>query len=269
MARRQVFLTMEQIETVGAFSMRCLKIVVCDISCAVDDIPTETWHLDCVLQPSVHPFTDCNWVHPCCFLRMLSMPVSNSFVRWASWRAFSGIPDYGMLFEVVILQVVGHCRMNSHLCLIEESTCTLYFVQKDTTIIFWVVHHNDCFRWMDCGNWSSHLGTLGKCVNCMCTLSCHFEDFPGIPCLCSVPKWDTRWLRAKELKGSPNSQAVPKIVFHKIWHCLVPHWLRFLLFLQYSFAWLVWQSWIYQMLWDSQKFRTKENQWQPDFTSSP
>ena len=46
--------------TVGAFSMRCLKIVVCDISCAVDDIPTETWHLDCVLQPSVHSFTDCN-----------------------------------------------------------------------------------------------------------------------------------------------------------------------------------------------------------------
>ena len=83
------------------------------------------------------------------------------------------------------------------------------------------------------------------------------------------PKWDMRWLRAKEIKDSPNSQAVPKILAHKKLYCLVPHWPRFLLFLQYSLAWLVSQSWLYQMLWDSQKFRTKENQRQPDFTSSP
>ena len=53
------------------------------------------------------------------------------------------------------------------------------------------------------------------------------------------PKWDMRWLRAKEIKDSPNSQAVPKILVHKTWHCLVPHWLRFPLHLQYSLAWLV------------------------------
>ena len=53
------------------------------------------------------------------------------------------------------------------------------------------------------------------------------------------PKWDVRWLRANEIKDSPNSQAVPKILVLKIWHCLVPHWLRLLLFLQYSSAWLV------------------------------
>ena len=29
------------------------------------------------------------------------------------------------------------------------------------------------------------------------------------------PKWDMRWLRAKEIKDSPNSQAVPKILVHK------------------------------------------------------
>ena len=83
------------------------------------------------------------------------------------------------------------------------------------------------------------------------------------------PRWDMHSLRAKEIKDSPNSQAVPKILVHKKWHCLVPHWLRFLLFLQYSLAWLVSPSWLYQMLWDSPKFRTKENQRQPDFTSSP
>ena len=26
------------------------------------------------------------------------------------------------------------------------------------------------------------------------------------------PKWDMHWLRAKEIKDSPNSQAVPKIL---------------------------------------------------------
>ena len=44
------------------------------------------------------------------------------------------------------------------------------------------------------------------------------------------PKWDMHWLRAKEIKDSSNSQAVPKIPVHKKWHCLVPHRLRFLLF---------------------------------------
>ena len=83
------------------------------------------------------------------------------------------------------------------------------------------------------------------------------------------PRWDMHSLRAKEIKDSPNSQAVPKILVYKKWLCLVPHWLRFLLFLQYSLAWLVSPSWLYQMLWDSPKFRTKENQRQPDFTSSP
>ena len=29
------------------------------------------------------------------------------------------------------------------------------------------------------------------------------------------PKRDMRWLRAKEIKESPNSQAVPKILAHK------------------------------------------------------
>ena len=28
------------------------------------------------------------------------------------------------------------------------------------------------------------------------------------------PKWDMRWLRAKEVKDSPNSQAVPEILVH-------------------------------------------------------
>ena len=28
-------------------------------------------------------------------------------------------------------------------------------------------------------------------------------------------KWDMRWLRAKETKDNPNSQAVPKIIVHK------------------------------------------------------
>ena len=44
-------------------------------------------------------------------------------------------------------------------------------------------------------------------------------------------------LRAKEIKDSPNSQAVPKIlVLLKKWHCLVPQLLRLILFLQYSLA---------------------------------
>ena len=48
------------------------------------------------------------------------------------------------------------------------------------------------------------------------------------------------WLRAKEIKDSPNSQAVPKIlVLLKNDIAWIPHWLRFLLFLQYSIAWLV------------------------------
>ena len=62
------------------------------------------------------------------------------------------------------------------------------------------------------------------------------------------PKWDMHWLRAKKIKDSPNSQAIPKILVHKKWHCLVSHWLRFLLFLQYSLAWLVLLRWLYQML---------------------
>ena len=42
-------------------------------------------------------------------------------------------------------------------------------------------------------------------------------------------------LRAKEIKDSPNSQAVPKIlVLFKKWQCLVPQLLRLILFLQYS-----------------------------------
>ena len=44
-------------------------------------------------------------------------------------------------------------------------------------------------------------------------------------------------LRAKEIKDSPNSQAVPKsLVLFKKWHCLVPQLLRLILFLQYSLA---------------------------------
>ena len=51
------------------------------------------------------------------------------------------------------------------------------------------------------------------------------------------PRWDMHSLRAKEIKDSPNSQAVPKILvllkngtvwFHKL--------LRLILFLQYSLA---------------------------------
>ena len=34
-------------------------------------------------------------------------------------------------------------------------------------------------------------------------------------CLYSVPKRDMHRLRAKEIKDSPNSQAVPNILFHK------------------------------------------------------
>ena len=31
-----------------------------------------------------------------------------------------------------------------------------------------------------------------------------------------IPKWDMPWLRAKEIKDSPNSQAIPKILIQKI-----------------------------------------------------
>ena len=87
------------------------------------------------------------------------------------------------------------------------------------------------------------------------------------------PRWDMHSLRAKEIKDSPNSQAVPKIlVLFQKWHCLVPHWLRLILFLQYSLAWLVSHSWLHQMLWDSQKLRTKENEktsWLCKLSSNP
>ena len=51
------------------------------------------------------------------------------------------------------------------------------------------------------------------------------------------PRWDMHSLRAEEIKDSTNSQAVPKIlVLLKNGTCLVPHWLRLILFLQYSLA---------------------------------
>ena len=51
------------------------------------------------------------------------------------------------------------------------------------------------------------------------------------------PRWDMHSLRAKEIKDSSNSQAVPTILFlFKKWHCLVPQWLRLILFIQYSLA---------------------------------
>ena len=65
----------------GAFSMWRLKIVACDINCAIDDICCRNMALVLWAQPSVHSITDCNWVNPGYFLRMLSMPVSNRFVR--------------------------------------------------------------------------------------------------------------------------------------------------------------------------------------------
>ena len=54
--------------------------------------------------------------------------------------------------------------------------------------------------------------------------------------VCVQSQMPLRWRRAKEIKDSSNLQAVPNILVLKKWHCLVPHWLRFLLFLQYSIA---------------------------------
>ena len=79
-------------------------------------------------------------------------------------------------------------------------------------------------------------------------------------CLCSIPNGPCTGSGPKKIKDSPNSQAVPKILSSsfKKWHCLVPHWLRFLLFLQYSTAWLVSPSWLYQILWDSLQTELKK-----------
>ena len=50
-------------------------------------------------------------------------------------------------------------------------------------------------------------------------------------CLCSVPNGTAAGSGPKKIKDSPTSQAVPKILVLKKWHCLVPHWLRFPFFL--------------------------------------
>ena len=64
------------------------------------------------------------------------------------------------------------------------------------------------------------------------------------------PKWDMHWLRAKEIKDSLNSQAVPKILVLLKMALPGSTLAQVPLFLQYSIAWLVSPGWLYQMLWD-------------------
>ena len=85
-----------------------------------------------------------------------------------------------------------------------------------------------------------------------------FHSYPI--CLCSVTNGTCAGSEPKKSRTARIHKQSPRSYFIKKWHCLFPHWLRFPSFLQYSLAWLVSPSWLFQMHWDSPKLKTKINQ---------